>query len=153
MWVVYNIILQLSFRIVPQAICTRYGLAIGYYFAPLVWILIALFFPLGFPIAIVLDKILGKDHNTFFRRAGIGKCSSLFSTIVEIVYIRIYMYIAEPFRTMKVVGTNIYSITYFLGSTDFTILNKFVFSIPISPASYMYIIILVLREQKTSSKI
>ena len=57
-------------RIIPQAICTRFGLAIGYYFAPIVWVLMALFFPLAFPIALLLDKILGKDHNTFFRRAG-----------------------------------------------------------------------------------
>ena len=63
-----------AFRIVPQAICTRFGLAIGYYFAPLVWLLLALFFPISFPIAILLDKILGKDHNTFFRRAGVCVC-------------------------------------------------------------------------------
>ena len=62
-------------RIIPQAICTRFGLAIGYYFAPLVWVLMALCFPLAFPIAILLDKILGKDHNTFFRRA--GECVSV----------------------------------------------------------------------------
>jgi ankyrin repeat/SOCS box protein 13/metal transporter CNNM len=34
-----------------------------------VWVLLVLFFPLTFPIALLLDKILGKDHNTFFRRA------------------------------------------------------------------------------------
>lgn len=56
-------------EIIPQAICTRFGLAIGYYFSPLVWLLLALFFPISFPIAILLDRILGKDHNTFFRRA------------------------------------------------------------------------------------
>lgn len=60
-------------RIIPQAICTRFGLAIGYYFSPLVLLLMGLFFPISFPIAILLDKILGKDHNTFFRRAGEGE--------------------------------------------------------------------------------
>lgn len=58
------------FRIVPQAICTRFGLAIGYYFSPLVWLLLVILFPISFPIALLLDKILGKGHNTFFRRAG-----------------------------------------------------------------------------------
>ena len=26
--------------------------------------------PIAFPIALLLDKILGKDHGTFFRRSG-----------------------------------------------------------------------------------
>lgn len=56
-------------EIVPQAICTRFGLAIGYFFSPLVWFLMIFLFPLSFPIALLLDRILGKDHNTFFRRA------------------------------------------------------------------------------------
>ncbi|XP_019851308.1 PREDICTED: DUF21 domain-containing protein At4g14230-like [Amphimedon queenslandica] len=56
-------------EIVPQALCTRFGLAIGYYCAPLVYFLMAAFFILAFPISKVLDLILGKDHSTFFRRA------------------------------------------------------------------------------------
>ena len=50
--------------------CTRYGLAIGYYCSPIVLLLMAAFYPIAFPIAMLLDRILGKDHGTFFRRAG-----------------------------------------------------------------------------------
>ena len=57
-------------RIVPQAICTRFGLAIGYYCSPIVLVLMAILFPISFPIAKLLDLILGKEHSTFFRRAG-----------------------------------------------------------------------------------
>lgn len=56
-------------EIIPQALCTRFGLAIGYYCAPLVLLLLALFYPIAFPLSILLDWILGKGHGTFFRRA------------------------------------------------------------------------------------
>ncbi len=59
-------------RIIPQAICTRFGMAIGYYCSPIVLALMAVLFPIAFPIAKLLDCVLGKDHSTFFRRA--GKC-------------------------------------------------------------------------------
>ncbi len=59
-----------NIRIIPQALCTRYGLAIGYYCSPFVLLLMAVFYPIAFPIAMLLDKVLGKEHGTFFRRAG-----------------------------------------------------------------------------------
>jgi len=42
----------------------------------IVMLLLALFYPISFPIAMLLDCILGKDHGTFFRRAGVfsGVC-------------------------------------------------------------------------------
>jgi len=57
-------------RIVPQALCTRFGLAIGYYCSPIVIVLLVISFPITFPISLLLDLILGKGHGTFFRRAG-----------------------------------------------------------------------------------
>eukprot|EP00118_Oscarella_pearsei_P007142 m.33838 g.33838 ORF g.33838 m.33838 type:complete len:481 (+) comp31920_c0_seq1:250-1692(+) len=56
-------------EIIPQAICTRYGLAIGYYFSPFVKMLMVLTFIISWPIAKLLDCLLGKEHSTFFRRA------------------------------------------------------------------------------------
>jgi metal transporter CNNM len=43
-------------------ICVRYGLAIGGACAPLVYGLMILFAPIAFPIAMLLDYILGKDE-------------------------------------------------------------------------------------------
>lgn len=48
-------------EIVPQAICTRHGLAVGSFLAWLLWILIGLTFLIAFPIAAVLDKVLGAE--------------------------------------------------------------------------------------------
>lgn len=56
-------------EVVPQALCTRYGLAIGSSLAPLVRVLMVLLFVVAWPISKLLDCLLGHEHSTFFRRA------------------------------------------------------------------------------------
>jgi len=56
-------------EIIPQALCSRYGLAIGAKMAWLVWILIALFFVIAWPLSKFLDCLLGHDSGTYYRRA------------------------------------------------------------------------------------
>ncbi|KAH9503668.1 DUF21 domain-containing protein [Bulinus truncatus] len=56
-------------EVIPQAICTRYGLAIGSYLSPLVYLLMGAFFIVSFPLSLLLDCCLGTEHGTFFRRA------------------------------------------------------------------------------------
>lgn len=57
------------FRIIPQAVCTRFGLAIGANLSPLVWFLMIIFFPIAYPLGKVLDCLLGHEAGTFYRRA------------------------------------------------------------------------------------
>ncbi|KAG8377788.1 hypothetical protein BUALT_Bualt08G0070100 [Buddleja alternifolia] len=56
-------------EIMPQAICTRYGLTVGATVAPFVQLLLWLFFPIAYPISKVLDWMLGKGHAALLRRA------------------------------------------------------------------------------------
>ncbi|KAK9129886.1 hypothetical protein Sjap_010373 [Stephania japonica] len=56
-------------EILPQAICTRYGMKVGALAAPLVRVLLLLFFPIAYPISKVLDWMLGKGHAVLLRRA------------------------------------------------------------------------------------
>ncbi|CAM6025243.1 unnamed protein product [Sphagnum balticum] len=56
-------------EIAPQAICSRFGLAVGAAMAPVVRVLLVIFFPVAFPISKLLDLILGKGHDPLFRRA------------------------------------------------------------------------------------
>lgn len=56
-------------EILPQAVCTRYGLTVGATLAPLVRVLLLLFFPISYPISKVLDWMLGKGHAVLLRRA------------------------------------------------------------------------------------
>lgn len=56
-------------EIIPQAICVRYGLSIGGVCAPVVWALMILFAPIAWPIAKLLDRILGKDEGHTYKKA------------------------------------------------------------------------------------
>ncbi|KAL2346329.1 hypothetical protein Fmac_000329 [Flemingia macrophylla] len=56
-------------EILPQAICTRYGLTVGATLAPFVRVLLIVFFPVSYPISKVLDWMLGKGHAALLKRA------------------------------------------------------------------------------------
>ena len=67
--VVMSVTVVLLFgEIIPQALCTTYGLAIGAFFAPLVNVLLFVTQPISIPIAALLDTILGRRHSALFRR-------------------------------------------------------------------------------------
>ncbi|KAE8647526.1 hypothetical protein Csa_004030 [Cucumis sativus] len=56
-------------EIIPQAVCSRYGLAVGATVAPFVRVLVWICFPVAYPISKLLDISLGKEHKALFRRA------------------------------------------------------------------------------------
>ncbi|KAK4688587.1 metal transporter CNNM, partial [Tremellales sp. Uapishka_1] len=56
-------------EIIPQAVCVRYGLAIGGVCAPMVLCLMILFAPIAYPIAKLLDYVLGKDEGHTYKKA------------------------------------------------------------------------------------
>ncbi|KAL9238009.1 hypothetical protein vseg_012491 [Gypsophila vaccaria] len=56
-------------EIMPQAICTRYGLVVGATVAPFVRVLLWIFYPIAYPISKVLDWMLGKGQSALLRRA------------------------------------------------------------------------------------
>ncbi|KAG9134066.1 hypothetical protein Leryth_004750 [Lithospermum erythrorhizon] len=56
-------------EIIPQSVCTRYGLAIGATAAPLVRVLVWICSPVAYPISKLLDYLLGHGQLTLFRRA------------------------------------------------------------------------------------
>ncbi|KAK1323331.1 DUF21 domain-containing protein [Acorus calamus] len=56
-------------EIIPQSICSQYGLAIGAALAPVVRVLVWICFPIAYPISKLLDYLLGNGHTPLFRRA------------------------------------------------------------------------------------
>lgn len=71
---VVAIILSVTFvlafgEIIPQAICSRYGLAIGANLLWLVRILMLLCYPVAYPVGKLLDLLLGHNDAGLFRRA------------------------------------------------------------------------------------
>jgi len=67
-------------EVIPQALCNRYGLEIGATLYWFVWGLIVITFPITWPISILLDKLLGKEHRTIFRRAELKELVRLHGT-------------------------------------------------------------------------
>ncbi|KAJ1673177.1 hypothetical protein EV182_005746, partial [Spiromyces aspiralis] len=67
-------------EIIPQAVCARFGLAIGAFFAWPVRILQWVIAPLGYPIAMLLDWILGADHGITYKKAELKELVSLSDT-------------------------------------------------------------------------
>ncbi|KAJ2718820.1 hypothetical protein GGI07_005567, partial [Coemansia sp. Benny D115] len=64
-------------EIIPQSLCARYGLAIGAFFAYPVRLLQYLLSPLGYPIAMLLDYVLGPDHGITYKKAQLKELVSL----------------------------------------------------------------------------
>lgn len=55
-------------EIIPQAACSRYSLIIGSFAVPIVRVFMALFIPVTFPIAALLDWVLGRDIGTVYNQ-------------------------------------------------------------------------------------
>lgn len=68
-------------EIIPQSICVRYGLELGAFFAPYVLVLMYIMYPVAYPIAKLLDHILGQDHGTLYRKSGLKSLVTLHHTM------------------------------------------------------------------------
>ncbi|KAG0248051.1 hypothetical protein BG011_000589 [Mortierella polycephala] len=64
-------------EIIPQAVCARYGLAIGSYCAKPVLVFMFIMSPIAYPIARLLDSWLGVHHGTTYRRTELKTLVSL----------------------------------------------------------------------------
>ncbi|KAL9266253.1 DUF21 domain-containing protein [Drosera capensis] len=77
--IVLSVTFVLAFgEVIPQAICSRYGLAVGANFVWLVRILMIICYPIAYPIGKVLDWVLGHNE-ALFRRAQLKALVSIHS--------------------------------------------------------------------------
>ncbi|KAA3485470.1 DUF21 domain-containing protein [Gossypium australe] len=77
--IILSVTFVLAFgEVIPQALCTRYGLAIGANLSGLVRVLMILCFPIAYPVGKVLDWMLGHNE-ALFRRAQLKALVSIHS--------------------------------------------------------------------------
>lgn len=77
--IILSVTFVLAFgEVIPQAICTRYGLAVGANFVWLVRILMIVCYPISYPIGKILDCVLG-HNDALFRRAQLKALVSIHS--------------------------------------------------------------------------
>ena len=60
-------------EIVPQAICSRHGVKAGAYLSWLLWITICVTFIFAYPIAAILDKVLGEEVGAVMTKSKMKK--------------------------------------------------------------------------------
>mmetsp|Transcript_21841 Transcript_21841/g.27860 ORF Transcript_21841/g.27860 Transcript_21841/m.27860 type:complete len:519 (-) Transcript_21841:145-1701(-) len=71
-------------EIIPQAICSRHGLAVGYYTVWIIWAFLIVLLPLSYPISKLLDCILGRELGTLYSRNELKKLLEMHSTYSDI---------------------------------------------------------------------
>ncbi|KAF4361712.1 hypothetical protein F8388_026402 [Cannabis sativa] len=68
--IIMSVTLVVAFaEVIPQAVCSRYGLCIGAKMSSFVRLLLFIFFPISKPISKLLDWLLGEGHSVLLRRA------------------------------------------------------------------------------------
>lgn len=71
--VIATVLIVIFGEIIPQAVFSRFALRLGAKAAPLVRLLIWIFYPLSFPVAWILDKALGEELPTIYSKQELVK--------------------------------------------------------------------------------
>ena len=70
-------------EIMPQSVCTRYGLVIGAKTVGIVKMFMVLLFPVAYPISAILDKLLGDEMGVIYTKRELEKLVELHMVNIE----------------------------------------------------------------------
>ncbi|KZT01891.1 DUF21-domain-containing protein [Laetiporus sulphureus 93-53] len=82
--VVSTVLIVIFSEIIPQSLCTRYGLFYGAKMAGIVRVLMWAAAPVAYPVAKLLEFILGQHHGIMYRRAELKELIALHSNAGEL---------------------------------------------------------------------
>ena len=71
-----TVLIVLFGEIIPQAICSRYGLAVGTYTRFITYAFMCLTYPLSYPLSKLLDRILGEQIASTYTREKVRHLTS-----------------------------------------------------------------------------
>lgn len=66
--VISTVLVVIFAEIIPQSVCSRYGLNVGAKMATFTRVFMYIFMPLAYPVAKLLEFFLGKHHGIVYRR-------------------------------------------------------------------------------------
>ncbi|KAK4737161.1 hypothetical protein R3W88_000858 [Solanum pinnatisectum] len=89
----FNQYVAVILAVIPQAMCTRYGLAVGANFVWLLRVLMVICYPIAYPIGKILDCVLG-HHEVLFRQTAEEAIESTFSLDICQFKAGLYSYVA-----------------------------------------------------------
>ncbi|KAH9987909.1 hypothetical protein BJV74DRAFT_963704 [Russula compacta] len=81
--IVSTVLIVIFAEIIPQSVCTRHGLYIGAKMVPVVRVLLWTLGIIAWPVAKILEVILGPHHGIIYRRAELKELIALHSLVGE----------------------------------------------------------------------